>query len=69
MHVGGEARRGDLTDQMVKTFLPAGKAAIVVKSGNKDGLFTKLAKEANIPLIEVEKTLDAIEPLKQLFKK
>jgi hypothetical protein len=69
MHVGGEARRGDLTDQMVKTFLPAGKAAVVVKSGNKDGLFTKLAKEAGIPLIEVEKTLDAIEPLKQLFKK
>jgi hypothetical protein len=69
MHVGGEARRGDLTDQMVTKFLPAGKAAVVVKSGNKDGLFTKTAKEANIPLIEVEKTLDAIEPLKQLFKK
>lgn len=69
MHVGGEARRGDLTDQMVAKFLPAGKAAVVVKSGNKDGLFTKVAKEANVPLIEVEKTLDAIEPLKQLFKK
>src|SRR5512143_2293862 len=45
MHVGGEARRGDLTDQMVKAFLPAGKAAVVVKSGDKDGLFTKLAKD------------------------
>jgi hypothetical protein len=69
MHVGGEARRGDLTDQLVTKFLPAGKAALVVKSGNKDGLFTKLAKEAGIPLIEVEKSLDAIAPLKQMFKK
>jgi hypothetical protein len=69
MHVGGEARRGELTDQMITTFLPSAKAVVVVKSGNKDGIFTKAAKAANIPLIEVEKTLDAVEPLKQLFKK
>jgi hypothetical protein len=69
LHVGGEARRGELTDEMVRTYLPAAKAAIVVKSGNKDGLFSKLCQDKGIPLIEVEKTLDAIEPLKKLFSK
>ena len=69
LHVGGAARRGDLTDQMVGTFLPAAKAAIVVKSGNQDGIFSKICKDKNIPLQEVEKTLDAVEPLKKLFSK
>jgi len=69
LHVGGAARRGDLTDQMVGTFLPSAKAAIIVKSGNKDGLFSKICKDKNIPLQEVEKTLDAVEPLKKLFGK
>jgi hypothetical protein len=69
LHVGGESRRGDLTDQMVASYLPAAKAAIIVKSGNKDGLFSKICKDKNIPLQEVEKTLDAVEPLKKLFGK
>jgi hypothetical protein len=69
MHVGGEARRGELTDQMVAAYVPSAQAVLVVKSGNKDGIFTKICKDKNIPLIEVEKTLDAVEPLKKLFKK
>jgi hypothetical protein len=69
MHVGGEARRGELTDQMVAAYLPSAQAVLVVKSGNKDGLFTKICQDKAIPLIEVEKTLDAVEPLKKLFKK
>jgi hypothetical protein len=69
MHVGGEARRGDLTDKMISDYLPAAKAAIVVSSGNKDGLFTKICQEKNIPLHEVAKSLEAVEPLKKLFSK
>jgi hypothetical protein len=69
LHVGGEARRGGLTDQMVNAFLPAANAAIIVKSGNKDGLFSKICKDKNIPLQEVEKTIDAVEPLRKLFSK
>jgi len=69
LHVGGESRRGDLTDEMIASYLPAAKTAIVVKSGNKDGIFTKICKEKNIPLQEVEKTLEAVEPLKKLFSK
>ena len=69
LHLGGEARRGDLTDEMVAAYLPSAKSAIVVKSGNKDGLFTKICREKNIPLVEVEKTLDAVAPLRAAFGK
>jgi hypothetical protein len=68
LHIGGEARRGQLTDEMIGEYLPSARMAIVVKSGNKDGIFTKICKEKNIPLIEVEKILDVVGPLKAAFK-
>ncbi|MCX6559959.1 MAG: DUF6305 family protein [Candidatus Aminicenantes bacterium] len=68
LHLGGEARRGDLTDEMVAAYLPFARMAIVVKSGNKDGLFTRICRDKNIPLKEIDKTLDLVEPLKQAFK-
>jgi len=68
LHLGGDARRGQLTDEMISDYLPFAKLAIVVKSGNKDGLFTKICKEKNIPLVEVEKTTDIVGPLKAAFR-
>lgn len=68
LHLGGEARRGQLSDEFISAFLPYAKMAIVVKSGNKDGIFTRICYENNIPLIEVEKTIYALEPFKQAFK-
>jgi hypothetical protein len=67
LHLGGDARRGKLSDQMIMSFLPSARMAIVVKSGNADGLFTKICQENTIPLIEVERTIDVLEPLKQAF--
>jgi len=67
LHLGGEARRGQLTDEMIAEYLPAARSVIIVKSGNKDGLFTKICAEKNIPLLEVEKTLDAVAPLRAAF--
>jgi hypothetical protein len=69
LHLGGEARRGELTDRMIEAFVPLAQTAIVVKSGNKDGLFTKICAEKNIPLVEVEKILEAKEPLQQIFNR
>jgi len=69
LHLAGEQRRGEITDKMLVEFLPSAKMVIVVKSGNKDGLFTKVCGEKNIPLVEIEKTIDAVERLKSLFKK
>jgi hypothetical protein len=68
VHLGGEARRGSLSDQLLTNFLPLAHMVIVEKSGNKDGLFTRICGELNIPLLELERTLDAIKPLKTLFQ-
>ncbi len=68
LHLGGEVRRGQLTDEMIIEFLPFSRMAIVVKSGNKDGIFTKICQENNIPLVEVEKIVDTAEPLQKIFK-
>jgi hypothetical protein len=68
LHLGGADRRGQTTDNLVAAFLPLAKMAVVVKSGNSDGLFTKICKEKNISLVEVEKTIDATEQIKKAFK-
>ena len=68
LHLGGDQRRGELTDELVAEFLPAAKMALIVKSANKDGLFSKVCRAANIPLVEVEKTADAAEVLRTVFR-
>lgn len=68
LHLGGEARRGQLTDQLIAEFLPFSQMALIVKSGNQDGFFSKICEDNDIPLVEVEKTVDALTPLKNAFK-
>ena len=68
LHLGGEQRRGDQSDLFIKEFIPAAELVIVVKSGNKDGLFNSLCESGDIPLVEVERTADALEPLQNAFK-
>ncbi len=68
LHLGGEQRRGELTDEMIADTLPAAKMAVILKSGNKDGLFTKLCGENGTPLVEVERTADAADVLKNAFR-
>ncbi|MFC2160386.1 DUF6305 family protein [Acidobacteriota bacterium] len=67
LHLGGAQRRGTLSDQMIKTVLPFAQQVIVVNSGNKDGLFTEICTTHNIPLVEVERAAEALEPLKNAF--
>jgi len=69
LHLGGESRRGELSDQMIQIFLPYAQMVIVVKSGNKDGLFTKICEDKNIPLLEVNRASEAQKPLKDIFTK
>ena len=69
LHLGGEQRRGELTDDMIREFLPSAKMAIVVASGDKDGIFARICREKNIVLKTVDKTLDAVEPLRAAFRK
>lgn len=68
LHLGGDVRRGEQTDEFIAAFLPSAAAAVVVKSGNADKVFSKICDEKKIPLIEVDKAADALESLKKLFK-
>jgi hypothetical protein len=67
-HLGGDQRRGQLTDEMVTEYLPLAQWALILKSGNFDGLFSRLAQEHNVPLHEVERTADGQEIVKAAFQ-
>lgn len=45
MHVGGEARRGDLTDRFVRMVAPHANYMIVVADANLDNIFGQIAGE------------------------
>ena len=68
LHLGGQDRRGTLSDEFITTILPSASLAIVVRSGNQDGLFTRICRQHEIPLVEVERTVDAMEPFRQAFR-
>jgi hypothetical protein len=68
LHLGGQDRRGQQTDDLISEILPLAKMAIVVKSGNHDGIFTQICQSKNIPLVEVEKTADTVMVLQKVFK-
>jgi hypothetical protein len=67
LHLGGEQRRGQQSDSMIKEFLPYARMAMIVKSGNQDGLFNSICDPKGILLVEVEKTVDILGPLKEAF--
>jgi hypothetical protein len=52
MHVGGEARRGELTDPSIKSMAPAADYIIVVADGDKDKIFEQVAGKTPIDLPE-----------------
>jgi hypothetical protein len=59
MHVGGEGRRGTLSDLFIEAVVPFADRITIVKGGNHDGLFDTLKSEET-PLAEVE-TIRAID--------
>jgi len=68
VHVGGEARRGSLSDGFIRFAVPAADYAIVVSEADKDGLFTNLARDAKIPFKKVDKISEVGAPLAAAFK-
>jgi len=68
VHVGGEARRGSLSDGFIKFAVPEADLVIVVSDADKDGLFTNLTKDAHIPCDLVDKISAVGAPLAAAFK-
>ena len=50
MHVGGEGRRGTLSDFFTKEAVPNSDVLILVDGANVDGFFDTLTKPKNIPV-------------------
>jgi hypothetical protein len=67
LHIGGEARRGKLSAPFVEQVAPRCDYLIVTEDGNKDGYFTTLAKEKQIPLTVVKDTQELGALLKKTF--
>lgn len=68
VHVGGEARRGDLSDKFIAPSFEKANYAIVVKDGDKDGLMSGLAAAAGIPMDVVDSMADVVGKLGAAFK-
>lgn len=71
VHVGGTSKRGapgSDNERMIDAVAPFVAYLIVTKDGNKDGRFTKIAEDKEIPLTEIEYALDLVDILKQVFQ-
>lgn len=67
LHVGGEGRRGELSDKFIVASLAFCDYVIVVSEGDKDGLFEKLC--GKIPLDKIEKISGGTASLAAAFLK
>ncbi|MBC7322916.1 MAG: hypothetical protein H5T90_07425 [Acetomicrobium sp.] len=67
MHVGGEGRRGQLSDMFIETVTPLADSVIVVKGGNNDGFFDKLTKDSGIPMHEANSIKETDAPLRTVL--
>jgi hypothetical protein len=66
-HVGGESRRGPLSDKFIDPVASRADYFIVTQDGNKDGIFTRLSKSRGVPLVVVQQLVDVGKELKALF--
>lgn len=67
-HIGGEARRGELSDKFIEPSFEKADVAIIVKSGNMDNMMTDLASSINLPIEVVDSITDVTTTLENLFK-
>ena len=69
MHIGGESKRGDLSDGLFSLVVAVSAQVVVIKDGDKDGFLSKTATANKVPLHTVEKLIAVMEPIKTIFSK
>ncbi len=69
MHIGGKARRGDLSDKFIDRVAPKASFLMVVKEGDSDGYFSKMIANQKINARMVEKLADLQELIKAIYGK
>jgi hypothetical protein len=68
MHIGGKPRRGQQSDDFNTLAAQASKAMMVVKQGDEDGLFSKIAAADKKPIVLVDKIAEVAQPLAAAFR-
>jgi hypothetical protein len=68
VHVGGESRRGPLSDKFIDPVVAKADFVLVTEDGNKDGAFTKAAKTRNVPIVIVKQVAEVGPALKAVIK-
>ena len=68
MHTGGEARRGDLSDKFITQVFNMADYAIVVSSGDSDGMMNDLCAGNGIPMDKIDSISDVVTVLPAAFK-
>jgi hypothetical protein len=66
-HIGGESRRGPLSDKFIDPVASRADYFVVTEDGNKDGIFTRLSKSRGVPLVVVKQLVDVGKELRALF--
>ncbi len=69
IHIGGKARRGELSDRFINLVSPKASILLVLKEGDSDGIFSKAASKNSIPIVVVDKIAELQEPLKSIYGK
>ncbi|MCR5826591.1 MAG: DUF6305 family protein [Oscillospiraceae bacterium] len=68
MHTGGAARRGDLSDKFITPIFEQADYAIVVSSGDADGLMSGICADKGIELASIASISDVTTALPAVFK-
>lgn len=68
IYLGGKERRSSETDYLIQSLIPKSNYVITTYSGDHDKLLSTLAKEYNVPISIMNKTLDMTEPLASVFR-
>lgn len=68
LHIGGSARRGDLSDRFITAVVPKSSHVVVLAEGNADGLFTRLAGQARVEMETVDRLADLDGVLRRIFR-
>jgi hypothetical protein len=69
LHIGGKARRGNQSDDFNKMAAEASSYLLVVKQGDEDKFFSKIAAHKKVLIDLVAKIADAVQPLGNVFRK
>lgn len=64
MHIGGEGRRGTLSDAFIEVAAPYADRLIIVDGGNNDKIFDRLVEGKNVKILTAANVNGTAEPLK-----